>query len=232
MAKLESSFTWDDAPKPYYQDDHVTIYHGDWRDVLPHVEADVLVTDPPYGIDYRTPGPGGRSAYRPYGVKSIAGDKDTSERDAVIDAWNGPAMVFGSTVGATVPANAVHVLTWAKPPDSGLQGAKAGFRRDTEWIFLLGEWPARRPLRSSVLRTKQGINSYLIRGGHPHTKPVGLMCELLEACPPGVILDPFMGSGSTLRAAKDLGRKAIGIELEEKYCKLAADRMRQEGIFG
>jgi site-specific DNA-methyltransferase (adenine-specific) len=64
--------------------------------------------------------------------------------------------------------------------------------------------------------------------GHPTPKPEDLMRWLITKCPPGVVADPFMGSGSTLRAAKDLGRKAIGIEVDERYCEVAARRMGQE----
>jgi site-specific DNA-methyltransferase (adenine-specific) len=212
--------------KPYYQDDAVTIYHGDCREVDAWLTADVLVTDPPYGIAWKRSANPARLS-RPH--DGIANDEDTSARDAVLDAWgNKPAVVFGSFY-APPPHNIRQVLVWRKGDTQGVVGSTTGFRRDAEPVFLVGEWPTRTCAWSSVLASQRGSwNDELAATGHPHTKPIDLMRTLVTRTPTGVIADPFMGSGSTLRAAKDVGRKAIGVELDERYCEIAAKRMAQE----
>lgn len=213
---------------PYYMDDYVTIYHADCRDILTRLEADVLVTDPPYGIGWQQHGGGVNGKTRGSRKhEGIQGDADTSVRDAVLAAWTGPALVFGS-FRAPAPAGVKQTLVFKKSPDAGLMGSVTGFRTDVEPIYLLGPWPKRNAERSSVVASRIGLQTLQTGDSHPHAKPLDVMKQLLVACPPGVVLDPFMGSGSTLRAAKDIGRRAIGVELEERYCELAAKRCAQE----
>ena len=112
--------------------------------------------------------------------------------------------------------------------------AAAGFRHDVEAIYLIGKWPHALGGRSSVIesgaRMVGGSVGPAGRYGHPHAKPVDVMETLIQACPDGVIVDPFAGSGSTLVAARNLGRPAIGVELEEKYCEMAARRLSQMAL--
>jgi len=210
---------------PYYEDDHCTIYHGDALNIIESLQFDVIVTDPPYGIAWS------RSTNLARGSSShsgIANDEDTSCRDAVLAlADDVPAVVFGSFY-APFPSRVRQVCVWQKPADAGVVGSTTGHRRDAEPIFLLGPWPMTKVHRSSVYQSGGSIRWVCGPTGHPHAKPVDLMRELISIAPSGVILDPFMGSGSTLRAAKDLGRKAVGIELEERYCEIAVKRLGQE----
>jgi DNA modification methylase len=214
--------------KPYYSDGSVTIYHGDCREFLAALEADVLVTDPPYGIGWKQHGGGvngkTRGSRRHHG---IVGDEDTAVRDEILAAWPGPALVFGS-FRAPAPAGVRQTLIFRKTPDAGLMGSVTGFRTDVEPVYLLGPWPKRNAHRSSVIESRIGLQRLQDGDSHPHAKPLDVMSELLMACPPGTILDPFMGSGSTLRAAKNIGRRAIGIEIVESYCDIAAKRCAQE----
>ena len=214
---------------PYYADDAITIYLGDCREVAEWLAGDVMVTDPPYGIRWRhgaldIPGHKVRAA------PGIANDHDTTIRDEALRRFAPrPAVVFGSFYGSPPPAGR-HVLVWQKPADAGLFGPRIGWRRDVEAIWLVGDWPTQPATRSSLVRSldvgSQG--SYCKAIGHPHAKPLDVMRYLIGECPPGVVVDPFCGSGSTLRAAKDLGRRAIGVELDERYCEIAARRCAQE----
>lgn len=215
--------------EPYYDDGSVQIWHGDCREVDAWLAADVLVTDPPYGIGWSRSENKARSSKSHAGIQ---GDDSTAVRDAALTMWGDkPAVVFGSFY-APYPANVKQVLVWHKPSDAGVVGSTTGYRRDAEPIFLTGAWPVRTVEATSVLRsTKAGIAAVVAATGHPHTKPVDLMATLLLRTEAWFFADPFMGSGSTLRAAKDLGLKAIGVEVEERYCEVAAKRMGQGSLF-
>lgn len=215
----------------FYQDDLVTLYHGDCREVTAWLEADVLVTDPPYGIAYT--GFGGRGYWDDASKHAaIAGDGTTQARDDALTMWGErPALVFGSwRVGR--PTATRQVLIWDKSHNGpGMGALELPWGCSHEEVYVLGSGFAGKRTGSILHATPYNSQSS-DRPDHPTPKPIRLLAPLLDKCPPGTVADPFAGSGSTLVAAKDLGRKAIGVELEERYCELAAKRLAQDTLFG
>lgn len=212
--------------KPYFEDDLVTLYHGDCRDVTEWLKADVLVTDPPYGMGYRS----GRTKSH----ELIAGDANLDARDAVLEMWGTrPALVFG-TWKQPRPAGVRQLIVWDKRGGAGFSGdLKMPWADITEEIYVMGSgWVGGRVPAIYSIPTLPPQSAK--RPDHPTPKPVGLMESLIEKCPSGLIADPFAGSGATLVAAQRLGRRAIGVELEERYCEVIAKRLAQQplDIFG
>lgn len=203
---------------------NATLYLGDCRDILPTLpKVDAVITDPPYGIAWTKPflANGNSRAH-----EGILNDSDVTVRDSVLE-WEGckRAIVFGS-FQAAFPPNVKQVLIWHKPGDAGLFGTVAGYRRDVEPIFICGDWPAGPVQRSSVLRGKASFRGHAGKEtNHPHAKPVDLMSQLIAATDCGVILDPFMGSGTTGVACANVGRDFIGIELDPDHFKTACRRI-------
>ena len=222
--------------KPYYSEAGIDIYHGDCREVLPSLpRVDLVLTDPPYGIQDRAfdtekdqigGRKGGSNHWHP-----------PSDWDTHIDpAW--PALVCSiSTVVAwfghwrkreEVEMAMMYPLraeiVWAKDCHVG-PPCPLAMRDERIWVF--GEKGIQGRTFETSVWDEPMIPTWEYRH-HKNQKPERLMKRLLRWLPDGAVLDPFMGSGTTLRAAKDLGRKAIGIEIEEKYCEIAANRLRQE----
>lgn len=207
--------------EPYYSDDLVALYHGNCFAEMTWLLADVLVTDPPYGISYQS------GSRRSTLAASIAGDADVKTRDLALTAWGPrPAIAFG-TWRRPRPEATRALLVWDTKGALGMGDLSIPWKPAHQEIYIMGDGFVGE--RSSDVLTVAPVQS-MARGGrvHPHQKPVQLLSELLRKCPPGAIADPFAGSGSTLVAAKALGRRAIGVELEERYCEIAAKRLAQD----
>ena len=198
--------------KPYYQDDYCTIYHGDCREILPTLpKVDLVLTDPPYGSGYAAHPVVGKGKKK----SNHAPQKwDNAISDlSIIPNISEQFIIWGGNYYQLPPSRCW--LVWIKrdaPPSlSGCELAWTNINANAKFF----DWPI------------AATNAERI--GHPTQKPIALMKWCLSFAPDAqTILDPFMGSGTTLRAAKDLRRKCIGIEIEEKYCEIAVKRLRQE----
>jgi len=211
---------------PYYDDGSCVIYHGDCREVLPSLSADVVLTDPPYGIGLAYGDAFVDSAQALDALITVALPKARAAAPVValtcgvINQWLYPAPTW--------------VIAWMIPGGSG--STPWGF---ATWqpVLCYGPDPylarGRGRQTDSFVRSNQGRRVAVERElyDHPCPKPSPAWRKLLLRVSPDasdLVLDPFMGSGTTLRAAKDLGRRAIGIEIEERYCEIAAKRLAQE----
>jgi len=212
----------------YYQDEWVTLYHGDCLEQTVWLDADVLITDPPYGtqsINGNVRGGYGRRGLHATTIHdgfTIANDDTTEYRDNVLKLWgNKPALVFGSPRMPDPPGEWADRLVWDKKR-LGMNGG--AWRYQHESIYVTSGFCRVDNSSSSI------ITSFPVQDEHMHAKPIELMESLIAKAPNGLIADPFAGSGSTLVAARNLGRKVVGVELEKKYCEIIVKRLSQQTL--
>jgi site-specific DNA-methyltransferase (adenine-specific) len=209
--------------KPYYQDDAVTLYHGDCREILPTLgRFDLLLTDPPYGIGYAA----GESSQQ--GIQKFERIKDDDKPfDASEFLGFKDAIIFGANNFAhTLPVGIGQFYCWDKVCQNGMNVRIA----ECEYLWHQNGTKPRvfRHLWSGAYRASEAD----CRSMHPTQKPIALMRWCLSFAPDATtILDPFAGSGTTGVAAKLEGRKATLIEMEERYCEIAANRLSQGVLF-
>lgn len=220
--------------KPYFQKENVRLYHADCREFIGKVKYDLLVTDPPYGIGYFSRI---KHKFKEHGL--IAGDEawPVEVVNAAIERARCAAYVFLRWDKLGELPRPDSLLVWVKNVPSCVVGGRVGWQADgkmrkqidnkhmTQWeaiAFYAGPKHHFRKYISDVLRFSKTGNVE-----HPTEKPVALMNRLI-ACNDGeVVFDPYAGSGSTLLAALECGRKAIGFEIDEKHCETAAKRLER-----
>ena len=205
---------------PYYSDSAVTLYCGDSRDILPELSGiDLTLTDPPFGVA------GSKSDKTKYSSDF----EDTPEyiREIVVPIVKSCIEISHSVV--LTPGNK-NLFEYPNPQSIGCFFYPAGAGLCSfgfisfQAILYYGKWL----LSSGSLPTGISSNEHATESGHPCAKPYKAWSWLLKrSCLPGnLVLDPFAGSGTTLVAAKNYGCKSIGIELSERYCEIAANRLR------
>jgi DNA modification methylase len=205
-----------------------TLYLGDCRELLPLLpRVDAVVTDPPYGISHS-------SNYGATWQKTqIACDETTAVRDWVADRINGLPAVFFGTWKTPPVFTARACVVWDKGPAFGMGDLSLPWKPSFELAYVCGDgWTGNRDngvLRGPVVVSWENHPNVdeAEKRKHPHQKPVWLCGHFIEKLPNArTILDPFMGSGTTGVACVKLGRKFIGIEIDEKYFEIACKRIR------
>jgi site-specific DNA-methyltransferase (adenine-specific) len=208
---------------PYYSDDAVTIYHGDCREILPALTFDVVVTDPPYGVsvvkkDGRTGFTSKQAASREY--RPVEGDDIPLDPRWLLDHGR-RQIVFGVSHFVAWPGPG-RLLVWDKRDGMG----------SNNFADVEVAWDSKRGPSRLIRHRQLGMIADLgdLPRVHPTQKPLSVMRWIVDQCTDqtDTVCDPFMGSGTTLRAAMDLGRKAIGIDIDESYCEIAAKRLGQQ----
>jgi DNA modification methylase len=227
---------------PYYEDEACVIYHGDCREVLPHIDYGAVVSDPPWGTNTACNAQRFTRAASPFWAnvdnskvrahERIAND----DRPFVLTDWiddpatwlSLPCIFWGATNFCHQLPESNGWLVWDKrrgAEDVAEKGWSLG-EAELAWTNTIGATRVFRNLWVGLLRSSEKGEFY-----HPTQKPVALMewcLSFVKGHP--VIIDPFAGSGSTLVAAKRVGRKAIGIEREQKYCDIAVRRLQQAAL--
>lgn len=228
------------SPTPYYEHGGITIYHGDCREMMDELGAgvaDAVITDPPYGVGFKYKSHRDSAAEYPQLLAEVLPLMERARKPGA------PVMVWQAA------KNVPHFSEWFAGRDWRLLIAAKNFAQ----VLPGPTWPAFEPIvawwedrKSAKSYGKCNRDFFLAdtspsgrkkRGelinGHPCPRPIQHARWIVEnwCVPGGVILDPFCGSGTTMMAARELGRKAIGIEIEESYCEIAANRLAQEVLF-
>lgn len=227
-------------PTPYYDEGGITIYHADCRDILPHLpKVDLVLTDPPYEAEAHTLQRRVSRGNEPLSFEPLSFELRKQAAYLMAGLSKGWTLVFCQIEAAMLwreqleNGGAIYrrCCIWVKPDGMPqYSGDRPGMGYET---FIAchakgrSEWNGGGKHGVFIFNKGEGGS---LPNEHETQKPLKLMKELVKLFSDEneTVCDPFMGSGTTLRAAKDLGRRAIGIEIEEKYCEIAVRRLAQE----
>lgn len=235
----------------YYQDDLVTLHHGDCREVLASLgdqSVDCVITDPPYSDNTHENTRSNSQGAKRHGNRVLSGNFgfDAVTGDDVLDVLGECGRVTRRWVVANLDYR--HAVPMHEKPPTGLRLLRVGvWLKTNPNPQISGDRPAqgweaiaylhRDDLRPTWTGGGKAGNFYVGTAqniGHPTSKPLPMVAQWVRwfTNPGDLVLDPFAGSGTTLRAAKDEGRRAIGMELDERYCEVIAKRLSQDTLFG
>jgi site-specific DNA-methyltransferase (adenine-specific) len=211
--------------KPYYQEAGIVIYHGDCREILPALpKVDLVLTDPPYGLKWTGVGFKDSTSQWRSGADMQWDIRPDAEILQGIISGADKYIIWGGNYFASDLGDCPGVLIWDKET-----GANSFADAELAWSNVTGTTRIFRHQWCGAFKdSERGLKSQ-----HPTQKPEALMGWCLKlAKTTGPVLDPFMGSGTTLVACKQAGLQCTGIEREEKYCEIAANRLRQGVLWG
>lgn len=225
-------------PKPYYEEKGIVIYNGDARELLPRFPmVDLVLTDPPYGVGLEAK----RAKQRGGGVSVRLGGYPIEDTPEYVQCVVVPLIEFMRPRARRIVLTPGTRNLWLYPPadDIGCFYSAAGTGMG-KWGFTCMQpilYYGSDPFLELSLGSRANSHGQTYPNDanqieHPCAKPIRMWRWLTAraSATTDTILDPFMGSGTTLVAAKQLGRKAIGIEIEERYCEIAVKRLAQEQL--